>query len=195
MVEVVTNVYQSFPGRQTVALQTYNKMGKPYAVVDEEEKGFVGERASGLSTRMCGYDKLHPGTYFRLLQLLPGDGARLECDIATYALDGAHTPRYKALSYCWQNPKFDDLVIDGNRIAENDVLRSQSLVCHSLWCGERRILISTSLRDALRKLPSHTQPVTVWVDALCINQEDLGERASQVLLMQRIYHNAIEVCM
>jgi hypothetical protein len=170
-------------------------MAKPYAVVDDKENGFVVEQAGALSVPAHDYDKLPAGTHFRLLKLLPGDGRRLECEIVTYALDGPDTPPYRALSYCWQNPKFDDLVIGGNRIRHDDALRSQYLVCHPLWCGERRLLISTSLRDALRRLRSESEPTTLWVDALCINQDDLDERASQVLLMQRIYHAATEVCM
>jgi hypothetical protein len=170
-------------------------MAKPYAVVGEDEKGFVVEQAGALSVLSYEYDKLPSGSHLRLLELLPGDGGRLECDIATYPLDGPDTPPYRALSYCWQNPKFDDLVIGGNRIPHDDALRSQYLACHPLWCGERRLLISTSLRDALRRLRSESEPTMLWVDALCINQDDLDERASQVLLMQRIYHAADEVCM
>ncbi|KAK3361834.1 heterokaryon incompatibility protein-domain-containing protein, partial [Lasiosphaeria ovina] len=37
--------------------------------------------------------------------------------------------------------------------------------------------------------------IRLWVDALCINQADAGERAAQVLLMQFVYHNAAAVCM
>jgi len=35
--------------------------------------------------------------------------------------------------------------------------------------------------------------VRLWIDAICINQQDLDERANQVLLMPRIYHSAMSV--
>ncbi|GAB1317419.1 hypothetical protein MFIFM68171_07629 [Madurella fahalii] len=171
-------------------------MAKPYAVVDDDEKSFAVEQPDALSVPSYEYDKLPPGTHFRLLTLLPGESRRLECDITIHALDGPQMPPYKALSYCWNNPKFDSLVIDGKRIPEDDPLRSQYMVCHALWCSSgKRILISTSLRDALRKLRSKSEAVRLWVDALCINQGDNAEKGTQLLLMQRIYHAASEVCM
>jgi len=46
----------------------------------------------------------------------------------------------------------------------------------------------------LRRLryPSKTRPL--WIDAICINQQDRDERASQVMLMRRIYEQADRVC-
>lgn len=171
-------------------------MARPYAVVDDDETSFAVEQPNALSAPAYEYDKLPPGTHFRLLTLLPGESGRLECDITIHALDGPETPSYEALSYCWNNPKFDSLVIGGKHIPEDDPLRSEYMVCHPLWCsGGKRILISTSLRDALRKLRTKTEAVRLWVDALCINQGDNAEKATQLLLMQRIYHAASEVCM
>jgi hypothetical protein len=51
-------------------------------------------------------------------------------------------------------------------------------------------MISTNLRDALRRLRSSTATLTLWIDQLCINQNDLDERSTQVITMQRIYHEA-----
>lgn len=172
-------------------------MAKLYGIVtNDKQNDFQVEQPGALTVPSYQYQKLpSEGHHFRLLQLSPGDDYRLECSIASYALGSPDSPAYKALSYCWQNPKFDNLAINGRQIPEDDDLRSKYFICHPLWCDDKRILISTSLRDALLKLRSATQPVKLWVDALCINQEDLAERSSQVLLMQRIYHNAFEVCM
>ncbi|KAJ6437320.1 Heterokaryon incompatibility protein 6, OR allele [Purpureocillium lavendulum] len=113
----------------------------------------------------------------------------------TVALESSEAASYVALSYCWHNPKFDNLSICGDQIAEDDEFRAKYLIRHPLWCKGKRILISTSLYDALRRLQDVHTPVKLWVDALCINQEDLEERSHQILLMQRIYHNASEVFM
>ncbi|KAH8894311.1 hypothetical protein GQ53DRAFT_839926 [Thozetella sp. PMI_491] len=168
---------------------------KPFAVVDNDQGGFRIEQAVPAETRYK-YEKLpSKGSHVRLLTLMPGNDSQLEATLASYDLESPQTPSYAALSYCWQNPKFDELVIDGKQIAPDDEIRSKYVVCHPLLCNGNNTHISTSLRDALRKLRHKTKPRTFWVDALCINQEDIAERATQVLLMQRIYHQASEICM
>ncbi|KAB5540270.1 heterokaryon incompatibility protein-domain-containing protein [Coniochaeta sp. 2T2.1] len=46
---------------------------------------------------------------------------------------------------------------------------------------------------ALRRLRHPKKPSSLWIDAICINQTDLQERSSQVLLMQQIYGQASQV--
>ena len=65
---------------------------------------------------------------------------------------------------------------------------------HDLLCADvkpRMLRIGPNLRDALLHLrfhPSaHTNPRVLWVDRICINQDDIEERASQVQLMHSIY--------
>jgi hypothetical protein len=78
---------------------------------------------------------------------------------------------FEALSYIWGEPKFT-----------NRVSLQQSHLC-----------ITTSLQDALRGLRFTSQPRTLWVDTLCINQKDNNERNTQVQMMARIYEKAIKV--
>ncbi|KAI0449283.1 HET-domain-containing protein [Xylaria acuta] len=55
------------------------------------------------------------------------------------------------------------------------------------------VLVTVSLEAALRELRNHVriqQGFLIWADALCINQEDLDERAAQVARMQDIYRAA-----
>ena len=47
--------------------------------------------------------------------------------------------------------------------------------------------MTRSLLAALRRVRGKEAPVLFWIDQLCINQEDLEERARQVGLMQEIY--------
>jgi hypothetical protein len=58
--------------------------------------------------------------------------------------------------------------------------------------------IKSNLASAFRRLRSRIDPLHdsmyLWVDSVCINQRNLDERNSQVLLMPRIYHNARQVC-
>jgi hypothetical protein len=52
-----------------------------------------------------------------------------------------------------------------------------------------RFLVTVNLEAALRELRIH-RPRALWVDAICINQENLSERSSQVRLMSTIYKTA-----
>ncbi|KAI0890664.1 HET-domain-containing protein [Annulohypoxylon maeteangense] len=81
---------------------------------------------------------------------------------------------FVALSYVWGDPSIR------GEIYVNDVPMS----------------VTANLESALRELRHHMriqQGFYVWVDALCINQEDLDERAAQVGRMKEIYHTAWHV--
>jgi len=82
--------------------------------------------------------------------------------------NGSCSVRYEALSYCWGTPVFNgEVVIDGQ-------------VSH----------VTESLDTALRHLRSETQTMTLWIDAICINQMDLAERSQQVQGMLDTYQSA-----
>ena len=55
--------------------------------------------------------------------------------------------------------------------------------------------VTANLADALRQLrtDAESQPIMIWADAICVNQDDLEERASQVVLMPYIYPAAPNV--
>jgi len=85
--------------------------------------------------------------------------------------------QYDALSYSWgtQSPSLEDA--HGERIKLNG----------------RWIWIQPNLAAALYKLRHPKERRTLWVDALCINQMDPLEKATQVPLMREIYANAQQV--
>lgn len=76
-------------------------------------------------------------------------------------------PRYAALSYTWGENIFD----------------------HDLLIEDQVLHITKNLSDALIELtPFITQQgLLLWVDAVCINQDDVDERGRQVTIMDRIY--------
>lgn len=63
---------------------------------------------------------------------------------------------------------------------------------HEIWLGDQRLLISANLDSALRHLRRQDVPILLWVDAVCINQEDLVEKSSQVQQMHKIFSAASE---
>lgn len=112
----------------------------------------------------------------RLVTLLPGSPeSPLECEIVeAHDLDVS----YEALSYAW---------------GDNELSNSVQ-VRHSTGTEQpsRNIPITRNLFEALRRLQLNA-PRTLWIDALCINQNDLTEKASQVARMGQIYRNASAV--
>ncbi|KAG0647087.1 Heterokaryon incompatibility protein [Hyphodiscus hymeniophilus] len=81
-------------------------------------------------------------------------------------------PTFFALSYAWGDPaRTHEILIDGKKQG-----------------------ITENLYNALRDLQRDgIGDIKVWADAICINQDDLGERSDQVFLMREIYHSAAEV--
>ena len=58
--------------------------------------------------------------------------------------------------------------------------------------NDRLFPITPHLQDALCELRARGVEY-VWVDAICINQQDLDERSSQVSFMAQIFGNAAKV--
>ncbi|RYP53261.1 hypothetical protein DL769_010553 [Monosporascus sp. CRB-8-3] len=109
--------------------------------------------------------------FTRLMCLNPGSGDQpLECTLSI--IDPTNSPlRYEALSYVW-----------GSERAENPIR-----------CYGATISITANLEWALRdlRLPNLIRPL--WVDAICINQQDVDERARQVGYMRLVYQHADRV--
>ncbi|KAK0613702.1 heterokaryon incompatibility protein-domain-containing protein, partial [Immersiella caudata] len=107
----------------------------------------------------------------RILSLAPHRQklSPLAGDLLTVSL--LDKPRYDALSYAW-----------------GDVESSLALTLNG-----SRLHIRRNLENALRHLRLPDEPRFLWIDALCINQTDIGERSHQVQLMGEIYSQATTV--
>jgi hypothetical protein len=90
----------------------------------------------------------------------------LQC--ALHTVSQASNPEYTALSYVWGDEKIRSTIeINGQMTS-----------------------ITTNLDTALRNLwQKQGEGVSVWADAICINQADDKEKASQVRMMGDIYSN------
>lgn len=112
------------------------------------------------------YTTLAPRTV-RILRIFDGTGQDpLICGLETFHLN--HLPPYEALSYCWGDQKEKhDIILDGSKFEA-----------------------ATNLHSALLRLRLRDKPRLLWVDAVCINQDDIPERNSQVSLMRNIYQQA-----
>ncbi|KAH8157163.1 hypothetical protein CIB48_g11074 [Xylaria polymorpha] len=106
------------------------------------------------------------------------------------AIDGEP---YEAVSYVWGDTrKRHDIVIDGATLSVTASLHG------ALTAFRHRPLSGSSSgsgdgSDPGTPGPARRQVRRLWVDAVCINQEDLPERTSQVELMARIFAGASRV--
>lgn len=105
----------------------------------------------------------------RLATLSPGsyDDA-LVIGLSTVTISGAVIPEYEALSYTWGK----------------DVGPEKAIL------NGKPVSITANLDCALRHLRHEDRTRVLWVDALCINQNNVHERNHQVQLMRQIYSRA-----
>lgn len=110
-----------------------------------------------------------PADHFRYVELHPGIGQDLlRCSLLTSRIEQAN---YEALSYVWGSE-------DKNKI---------------VLCCEHAIAVTTNLHQALHRLRDPQTIRRLWVDSICINQNDLEEKANQVASMGRIFAQAQRV--
>ncbi|KAJ3564874.1 hypothetical protein NPX13_g7695 [Xylaria arbuscula] len=105
---------------------------------------------------------------------------------------------YLALSYTWGPATLEE------QDAANAQIFTTVQRCYPVNCGGEIILVTRSLRDALKRIQGLVQdprhrfgwsqttnnraiPEFAWVDGICINQDDLQERTEQIKLMTEIY--------
>ncbi|KAK0943078.1 hypothetical protein LTR48_006145 [Friedmanniomyces endolithicus] len=106
----------------------------------------------------------------RILELLPGTREdSIVCRLLTERL--SVTTRFEALSYTW----------------------GAAEPSHTITVNSMPFIVRENLEQALRHLRKKTRRRRLWVDAVCINQLDVEERATQVMQMGQIYRNADQV--
>ncbi|UZP40119.1 hypothetical protein NXS19_007935 [Fusarium pseudograminearum] len=126
-------------------------------------KSPMGEHFSTMSI----YAPLNPGSV-RLLRLPTSTVMVQELEVASFHL--VQSPPYNALSYCW-----------------GDLDRSRSMRCNG-----QTLMLTPHLEeaiDSLRLLERKTE--WIWIDQICINQDDKTERAIQVDMMKDIYSSSL----
>ncbi|KAF5549583.1 heterokaryon incompatibility het-6 [Fusarium mexicanum] len=122
------------------------------------------------------YPMLTGRSHIRLLELLPAPREKA-LEGRFQVVDIEQMPAYEALSYTWA---------DGN----NDASLCQRIF---IGLGNRALPITRNCHQALSRLRRKTESLLIWVDAICINQSDLGERSDQVAMMGTIFSQAAEV--
>jgi hypothetical protein len=116
------------------------------------------------------YEPLEPD-HIRVLQLAAGKkGDTLSGEILITSIDD-DSFEYNALSYMWGDPA----------------------PTNTIYLSGKALPIASNLNTALHYLRYTDRPLIIWIDAICINQEDEIERTEQVQLMRRLYSGASTV--
>ena len=141
-----------------------------YSLLHPRQYFSTNLHAKSSKTQAYAYDELPGGNYICLLTLQPGaKNDKIVSTLTTVFLPDA--PQCEALSHVW-----------GDETHKK-----------SIECSGNRLDITRNLYEALLHLRSKDQRRVLWVDAICINQEDNFERSEQVLLMRQIYAGAPKV--
>lgn len=132
------------------------------------------------SDNRFSYGAIRPTEQIRLLTLLPtgpytedDESVYVRCYLDVYDRDAL--PKYEALSYNW-----------GGEV------RTRSIVCNG-----KSFPVTENCYKALKALGvrcfKRSKPLALpklWIDAICINQDDNEERSGQVAMMGAIFHSA-----
>ncbi|KAI4159509.1 MAG: hypothetical protein LQ342_006510 [Letrouitia transgressa] len=126
--------------------------------------------------RALRYNALNSdASHIRLLSLAPSFDKKsaIHCHLEHVPFgeksENRHT--YEALSYTWGDPADRRVIfVDGDSVP-----------------------ITRNLDIALRYIRNPSEPRVLWIDALCIDQNNLEEKAQQVGMMKDIYREASQV--
>ncbi|KAF7893186.1 uncharacterized protein EAF02_000724 [Botrytis sinoallii] len=115
------------------------------------------------------YHNLTESDAIRLLIIHPGiPSSPIHCSLVHTSLKECRLDiydGYTALSYVWGDPRARKIV----------------------FINERPFSVTVNLADALIHLRDENRPLRLWADAICIDQDNLGERTQQLGLMREIY--------
>jgi hypothetical protein len=106
----------------------------------------------------------------RVLHLLPGSDDHIHVELSILDLNNANS-EYTCVSYVW----------------------GDAAIRRVIWVDGEELAVTRNLFDLLHHVRHRHEVVTLWVDAVCINQEDIKERSHQVALMDAVYSSCVSV--
>ena len=123
--------------------------------------------------RLFEYQALHGSNNIRVIELLPAIDRNKPIIINIRESSSESPIQYEALSYTWDDQK----------------------PTRDITCNEARLQVTENVFQALRQLRISREPRKriLWIDSICINQNDQEEKTSQVSMMGSIYASAERV--
>ncbi|KAH8598377.1 heterokaryon incompatibility protein-domain-containing protein [Bisporella sp. PMI_857] len=117
----------------------------------------------------------------RLIRLSSSNNKKIETEIQTFPLE--QCPQYTALSYMWGDPsRINPIMANGKQLGATKSLHIffQELKSRS------EDFFETNTSNFLTR-------GWFWIDAVCINQDDVVERSEQITRMKEIYEEAHDI--
>ena len=99
------------------------------------------------------------------------EGEEIQGSLSLLDLDAKSHSQYDCVSYVWGNSESTELAL----------------------INKKHVPIKRNLHDCLRHIRSTTNMMTIWADALCINQLDMEEKSRQVAGMVQVYRQCSKV--
>lgn len=116
------------------------------------------------------YHPLDPGRReFRLVRILYTGSSEIECHLEVFSLN--EIPVYTALSYAW---------------TEDEASRQ-------ILLNGKAFPVRPNLHEFLKQMHAEQHSGWIFIDAICINQNEDAEKASQIGLMGSLFGTAQEV--
>lgn len=116
------------------------------------------------------YIRLPDKSSIRIIHLQPGPlDSPIICSMSIHHIDDL--PLYEALSYTWGSP----------------------VPAFLISCDGVKMEVAENLWHALHRLRRTDQSRALWIDAICINQDDVEERGYQVTMIRSILAGASRV--
>lgn len=119
------------------------------------------------------YSPLPGPSFIRIVTLLPSltHTTPLRITLNPANIDSSPRPEYEALSYTW-----------------DDQLRT-----HTIACDAFVLKATANVSQALQRLRYTDRRRRLWIDAICINQNDEDEKTTQVSMMDAVFACASRV--
>ncbi|KAH7070312.1 heterokaryon incompatibility protein-domain-containing protein [Paraphoma chrysanthemicola] len=135
-----------------------------------------------MTDHITSSDQTYPGPslptidHIRLLVLQPGsEDEKISCELVVSDLDSALP--YESLSYTWGDRSNRSLI---------NIFTSSS-------GSQKTFPVTSNCYSALSRLRLKSEPRILWIDAVCIDQDNVSEKNHQVGLMSKIYSRAANV--
>ena len=130
----------------------------------------------------------------------------IECSLETVELTRLGDWEYDALSYTWGTEEATQKIVLRKRWSKSAPKASTQAKIQNAVQGKfavngvnkNRVYVRPNLEDVLRQFRNTDgveEDIVLWIDAMCINQDDEKEKSKQVAKMAEIYSRAKDVLM
>ena len=131
-----------------------------------------------------------PSEQIRLLRLHPmtsGNGvpSEISCELEVVSLRDAHD--FAAVSYTWKHALYPEQ----SQITDSENIRL--ITCNKVRCRILENMYDALLQFRMQFCQQPDQQQLLWIDAICIDQDNPKEKTEQVQLMSAIYQTATNV--